>query len=155
MARADQPRGGDRVVRQGLGPGPDAAVRRLAEAALVVGVDGDALGREIGRRLLGEAAGVFVEAMQREDHGAPRYQVWLPRPGRAGARPSRLNTIGVMDGGEADEAGGAPAERPARGRRVAPGQVWIACALCGRPVELSDAVPAGEAFVCPDCGVGL
>ena len=47
-----------------------------------------------------------------------------------------------MEGGEAD--GGAQ-------RRIAPGQVWIACALCSKAVELSDSVDTVEGHVCAEC----
>jgi hypothetical protein len=48
-----------------------------------------------------------------------------------------------MDGGEAEQDR-AP-------RRVAPGQVWIACALCRHPVELADSLETVEGHVCADC----
>jgi predicted RNA-binding Zn-ribbon protein involved in translation (DUF1610 family) len=57
-----------------------------------------------------------------------------------------------MDGDEAERGAGSPAERA---QRIAAGQVWIACALCGRPVELSDAVETAEGHVCPQCGLGV
>jgi hypothetical protein len=62
-----------------------------------------------------------------------------------------------MDGGEPDEVTGARSEPPgtARARSIAPGQVWIACALCRQPVELSDSVATVEGHVCPKCADGL
>lgn len=62
-----------------------------------------------------------------------------------------------MDSGEADCGVDGPGEQGTEGggRRVAPGQIWIACALCRRAVELSDSVDTVEGHVCPDCAVGL
>jgi hypothetical protein len=34
------------------------------------------------------------------------------------------------------------------------GQVWVACALCGRTVELADTEQTVEGHVCPDCAQG-
>jgi hypothetical protein len=61
-----------------------------------------------------------------------------------------------MDRGDADDGDDARAERRSgsRTRRVAPGQVWIACASCRHPVELSDTVETVEGHVCPACAVG-
>ena len=62
-----------------------------------------------------------------------------------------------MDGGEADRGGGAPRDDPgtARSRRTGAGQVWIPCALCRRPVELSESVQTPQGRVCAECAVGL
>lgn len=61
-----------------------------------------------------------------------------------------------MDGDEADPGSGVP-EHPGsvRTRRIAPGQVWIACALCRSPVELADTVQTPEGHVCPRCAPGV
>jgi hypothetical protein len=62
-----------------------------------------------------------------------------------------------MDGGEADRSGRRPTDDPGtpRSRRAGAGQVWIRCALCRRPVELSESVQTPEGRVCPECAVGL
>jgi hypothetical protein len=59
-----------------------------------------------------------------------------------------------MDCGDADE--GAPEARRSgtRTREIAPGQVWIACASCGEPVELADTIETVVGHVCPECAVG-
>jgi hypothetical protein len=58
-----------------------------------------------------------------------------------------------MEGGERESAPDAPAEDDAASssRRVAPGQVWIACAQCGRTIELAEAEESVEGHVCPEC----
>ncbi len=81
MLGLDQARGDPEVVDHLLLAGPDAALRRQAEAALVVGVEDEAAPRHaLARRR--EALGVVVEPVQRQDHRLRRPVPRVPDPQR-------------------------------------------------------------------------
>jgi hypothetical protein len=58
-----------------------------------------------------------------------------------------------MEGGDADR--GSMDEPRTSPRRTAAGQVWIACALCRRAVELTESVQTPDGRVCRECAPAL
>ena len=71
MGARNQPGDHSQIIDQAVDAGPQAAIRGFTEAALVIGISGDAACRPERRRFR-ESVGIIVEAMHRDDDGLGR-----------------------------------------------------------------------------------
>ena len=126
---ADQGGDGAQVLDHQVVAGPDAALRRAAEAALVVGVGGDPLLGPPGRGQV-EGVGVVVHAVDADDH----------RPGLAGSASQCVQA--QPRAVEADEAVVLQA-RPGEARRRRPAAA-APSAACRRPSSRAAARTRGR-----------
>src|SRR5262249_29395679 len=80
VARAQHAAGGGEIVGESICASPPAAQRRLAEAALIIGVGGDAVFRPFLCRR-GKRVRIIVEAVKRQD---PPRGLFLREPCKKG-----------------------------------------------------------------------